>query len=242
MPDSPAYLCRKSELFVLVEIIKVERVHEVLENVQAFVGRVDIRWFAVNFLVRGVRGFFHHGFFNKDRHMHAHCQSNGIARTRVDFKLAPVLIQHNFGKEHIAAQFVDDDVYDFRAHLRDCRLEQVMCQGPRDLYFLQFNRNGIGFAGANPDREVTVTCHVLEQHNAVLRHQTDTYTVNSDFNHSDAPYNPFSWGETPLDCELLLSIADSTLQTNVQLARNKRPAAVFGSVLRYNTFFGYEVG
>src|SRR5450432_3079534 len=216
MPDSPAYLFRRSALLVIVEIVKVKRVDKILENVQPFIGRVDICSLAVHFLLRRIRRLFHDRLFHEDWDMNAHCQGDGIARTRIDLKPPPVLAQHDLGEKDITVQFVDDNVYDFSTQLRDCAFEQIVSQGPRDFNFLQFNRYRIGFAWANPDREVTVTCHVLEQHDPMLRHQADPNTINRDFNHNYCPLQPNSRGETPLGSDLLLSIADSTLQTNVQ--------------------------
>src|SRR5258707_521815 len=69
------------------------------------------------------------------------------------------------------------------AHSPNDVLQQVVGQRPRDFHFLQGDRDGVGLARADPDRQIAITVDVFQYHHPVLRHQADADTVNRDFYH-----------------------------------------------------------
>src|SRR6185369_7651777 len=78
----------------------------------------------------------------------------------------------------------DDDPIDPHRQLLEGRHEQVVGQGPLGVQALELHRDGAGFPGADPDREVALTRGVLEDDDVAVGEHVDADALD---HHLDEP-------------------------------------------------------
>src|SRR5687767_14230934 len=90
------------------------------------------------------------------------CNRDGVRWARVDVDLAAVAFRDDVTVKNIILQF--DDLYPCDACIEGVEyiLQKIMGERAYHFNFLQGNRNGFCFVGADPDRKITLRVRLLE--------------------------------------------------------------------------------
>ena len=77
--------------------------------------------------------------------------------------------------------------FTLRAQRLDHGAQQVVREGPGDGDFLKLDGDGVGFRGADPDRQVAVGLLLLEDNDPLVVHQADPDAFDRHLNHAALP-------------------------------------------------------
>ena len=129
--------------------------------------------------------FVHHGIVNQNRHAGTDGERNRIAWTRIDLDFSPVLAQDDARIEDIISQVGHGDAVDRAAHVVDDGADQIVGKRTRGSDALQLHGDGFRLVGANPDWKMPLAVDLLQNDDAVLRHQTDADALNDCLDHGE---------------------------------------------------------